>query len=174
MLVVIAIIMILAAILLPAASTARQNARKREAKSFITALGNSLKAYEAEYGTLPMNDDGTVPAAILVPAQLRQFHSIMIGSNVSMDGTVGRNPRNRVFLHFKDATVAVASNWYDPWKRWYQIQFDDNADNQITVFTSAGAPQIRGRFAIWSQGPDQTNNLASMGSPLNKDNITSW
>ena len=62
MMAVIAIIVILAGILIPAVTTVKNNARKVEAKVTISQLATAIESYKNDMGVYPLPANGRHPA----------------------------------------------------------------------------------------------------------------
>ena len=194
LLVVMAIISMLAGLLMPALSKAREAAKKAKAQTGINSFAVALKAYYTEYGTWPYSGGTyTIPSSILDAAQNKNLYLMLSGSDVDLAGTAGGNPRKMVFLDFKPselkpvsatavsgvypASTGTTTNWIDPWNNSYRVRLDDNGDGTVPVFDSSAT--IQGSFAIWSAGPDKKVDPAETSATSfikadNKDNIYSW
>lgn len=136
MLVVIAIIMVLAGLLLPAIGMARAFARKTTAKSEIENIAAAWMHYYGEYQRWPSFVTGESPIRIAGTAAA----AISAGS-LTID-----NPRRIKFMGFK--RLNLSTNPVTPWanaevtdsdtpeKHYYYVMFDANFDNKIDATTS--------------------------------------
>ncbi len=140
LLTVIAIIGILAGILLPALARVRDKAKGAQARSDIAALKLAISSYQQTYGYLP--------TALADPDYTNLINYLS-----------GTNPRGVIFLE----TQAVGT-LNDPWGYPYHVRLDTSYTGQIPV----GSTTVMGSAAIWSRGPNKTNNDGGV------DDITSW
>jgi prepilin-type N-terminal cleavage/methylation domain-containing protein len=102
LLVVIAIIAILASLLIPAATSAINTAKRTTAKNQVVAIAGGVSAYEAEYGKLPSNGTSTNFGPDLV--------NILCSSNDAVN-----NPRGIIFLEapsWKNGKGGTNANGY--------------------------------------------------------------
>lgn len=179
LLVVISIIGLLAALLLPALRSARDQAKKMKAQASCQALSMGLKAYYNEYGNWPTSDSsGNIPTQ-LNNTQLANLYKIMTGEDVYLGGSTGGNPRRIAFMDFRKRDIDASSGsniFVDPWGTPYQVALDDNGDNSTSVYSGGGS--IPFGYAVWSKGPDKLDgaeaNPMTPTSAVNMDNITSW
>lgn len=194
LLVVMAIISMLAGLLMPALSKAREATKKAKAQTGINSLAIALKAYYTEYGTWPYSGGTyTIPTSVLDATQNKNLYLMLSGSDIDLAGTTGGNSRKIPFSDFKPselkpvsttassgvypASTGTTTNWVDPWSNSYMVRFDDDGDGTVPVYGSSAT--IKGSFAIWSAGPDKKvdSTETSATSPTktdNKDNIYSW
>lgn len=80
-------------------------------------------------------------------------------TGASLGPLTGTNPRSMIFLQLHSD-----GNFEDPWGNDYVITLDTDYDGQITV----GSSTIYGSCAIYSYGPDKSNNTGG------GDDVTSW
>jgi hypothetical protein len=88
------------------------------------------------------------------------------------------NPRQTVFLEFKQADFDSSGNFVDPWGKPYRFRLDVSYANCVqTPFLASAAfgNIVYQGFLIWSDGPDgQEDNGNGDNAPLNKDNDRNW
>jgi len=151
LLVVIAIIAILAAMLLPAISKAKEKARVSQARTEIAQLLNAIKQYETTYSSMPVpanvtaaggdvtfgwhnnliNDSNRVVIGILM--DMEKYANGLDTPNVAHS----RNPQRHVFLNA--STVSDPSRpgigpdgvYRDPWGNPYVIGLDVSYDEAV-------------------------------------------
>lgn len=129
LLVVIAIIAILAALLFPAVRGALERAKYSKAKTELLSLANAIKAYNIEYGKLPVPlplkqgdlDDNV--AGLYNEAISKSVVEILTDNN----NATGLNPRRIVFFE----TSETAGTFKDPWGTQYRIKMDTDYSNTI-------------------------------------------
>jgi prepilin-type N-terminal cleavage/methylation domain-containing protein len=157
MVVVILIIGTLAALLMGAATSAFDRARKTQAKNDVTQLVTAINAFYTEYGRYPVNVTNTANDAFFgtgtAPAGCTSYGNNDVLVDVLRNNTTGNNaalvtslnPRQIVFFSpsgAKNTTpprggvvgsgFAGAGQYYDPWGSQYAILIDTNYDNTIT------------------------------------------
>ncbi len=160
LLTVIAIIAILAALLLPALSVAKQHALKTQARLQISDIVTAVQNYDSAYSRMPVpataqstvatNDytfggvlqtpGGTWPSpANYFPSNCDVIAILMDITNTtvtSANANSQKNPQQTVFLNAKMVTdtnlpgVGPDLVYRDPWKNPYVITMDVNDDNQ--------------------------------------------
>ena len=132
MVTVIAIIAVLAGILLPALSKARQTARETRAASDIHQLEVALRMYAEDCGLYPPDEGPADPPT---------------GCNSLIDHleTRGVDPP---YAQWPD-NVKDSGNLLDPWGRPYRYRYDHGTVQGL----SSGVA-----YNIWSFGPDGQNN----------------
>jgi prepilin-type N-terminal cleavage/methylation domain-containing protein len=147
LLVVIAIIAILAGLAFPAVSGALGSGRKAQARNDVAQLGAAIKAFQLEYGRLPVS--GTATADNL-DAPNTNVISALIASNEL-------NPKGIVFFEAKQAKsgkggLDTGGVYKDPWGNPYKFLLDTSYDNRIilggqtnftTVIVESGGPDGR-------------------------------
>jgi prepilin-type N-terminal cleavage/methylation domain-containing protein len=125
LLVVIAIIAILAGLAFPAVQGALESGKKAQARNDVHQLAAAVKAFQLEYGRLPIATSGTtdntnVPNADLIAA--------LTSSNQL-------NPRAITFFEPKIARSGKGGLhdgvYKDPWGNPYTIMLDTSYDNRI-------------------------------------------
>lgn len=181
--------------------TARDQARKAEAKTAVAGITAALKAYYTEYGKYPLDDldERSGKSDILFGvtegfSNARLFN--LLRYNTSSPETAKYNPRGIVFFDGRtvsdpaqprsgfipdSANAANAGAFFDPWGNEYRIAIDANYDNIIsnlpyTDFQNANAPHLG--VAVFSLGKDgrpgkNGDNTFKTGSDQS-DDIISW
>jgi len=153
LLVVMAIILLLAGLLFPAFTQARETARKTRAKADVRQLDMVFKAVLLDYRTL-----AAVPGHA---ANGNPVDSAMVGY------LRGGNDKSVVYMEFDKSSLDASLNFVDPWKingvaQPYQVALDDTAVNP------GGMVSLPRQVAAWSWGKKgKTGALLS-------DCIKSW
>jgi type II secretory pathway pseudopilin PulG len=161
MLFVIAIIVTLSALLIPAVSRIRRRAVVRRTKSFCEQIENAWKSYHTRYRRWPDTDVKEMNTAAM---------EILAGSNVT------HNSQKIVFMEFWTEEWNVGqtgvTGMRDPWGNLYRVALDNGrgwdvgnpANNVIISIPSVG--QLERRVAAWSAGLDGQDGTA--------DDVRSW
>ncbi len=156
LLVVIAIIMILAGLLMPAFSAARETARKTKAKADARQLDLAFKAMILDYR-------GLAPS---VPSGNSQIGSAMVGL------LQGGNDKGVVYMEFNQASTN-SLGFGDPWCNRSNPGSTPNSLYWVALeVTGAGVTPsaivgtLPRQVAAWSAGPDRVNG--------SKDDVGSW
>lgn len=144
LLIVIAIIAVLAGLLMPAASSALNTAKKTTTKNQAVQIATAITAYETEYGKLPSVTGSNVDTAMV---------AILCSTN-----DASNNPRGIVFLEaqaWKSGKGGTnGSGFCDPFSATnvYSVALDTNYANQITVPTNAssGTAVITKHVGVWT------------------------
>ena len=164
------IIVILAGLLLPVVQVAKTSADQARAKENIHQLAAAFRSYFSEFGRWPSN---TFAAATLSGAPAGSTDSY-IPTNFFA------NPSSITFydVSAKDIVQVVSgttTNAYivDPWKNPYRVRLDTGYTGSVLDPFNNSTNLLWG-FAIWSMGPDGTNDLLGDMSLVNKDNPKSW
>ncbi len=180
LLVVICIICILAALAFPALNGAIESSRKVKAKSDVTQIVASIKAYQTEYGKLPIYK-GTSKYDTKNDELFNILRSIS-----GLDGEqLDLNPRRIPFIEIRPGkgnkdglgtASAGAGIFYDPWGTPYQIILDDGYDNNIANPYSSGAgfPDINTAVIALSAGKDKIFGSGDKNAGSAKDDVISW
>jgi len=191
MIVVMLIIATLAALLMGAATSAFDRARRTQAKNDVIQIATAVNAYYTEYGRYPVQVTSTTTDAFFgtgsTPAGSTPYgiNAVLIdvlrnnttGSNAALVATL--NPRQITFLSPGGAKntvpprggIAAADNcYYDPWGSQYAIVIDTNYDNTITnpysdTDGSAGTRPLRFGAVAYSYGKNGALGGGSASSP---------
>jgi len=184
MLGIIVVIALLAGLLLPVISAARQRAKMAQAKTDIKAIEAAIQAYYNEYGKLPVPDAeqgtdcddyyGMGLGGTWGDNGLNQYEIIQILRAIPDPSTIYSeygsyacnpnnkyNPRQIVFLQLPDRPNALGPDWktfLDPWGRCYYIKLDNNYNN-IIAYPGTACPETSGYrmlALIISYGPNST------------------
>jgi len=150
LLVTMAIIAILAAILVPMASSMIATAKRNKARGETSSIAMAVQNYQSSYARMPMpgNGGGAMTAKDIV--------KVLIGEDPV------RNPRKTVYLSLQ--TSDLDGTFLDPWGTQYEIHQDHDADGQIVY--PAGTVYKSSAIAV-SKGPNR-------GGPAgDTDDITS-
>lgn len=161
LLTVIAIIAVLMGLLFPAIGSAKESARRAQAKNDCIQIVTAVKAYYTEYGKYPITSGA---------GSYTTSNSDVINELRNVNSTI--NPRQIVFLEVPEAKVSGAEarggvstsgNWVDPWGSTYRIAIDGDYDNQVSI---SGSTVYTGA-AAWSLGKAKSESATS-------DHICSW
>jgi type II secretory pathway pseudopilin PulG len=143
LLVVIGIIILLAAILLPAIAAAIKQAHRRTARAELISIISAVQAYHGQTGKVPLpaSQQGR-PDWLLDEAESRAVFRGLL----AIDRTL--NPHNTPYLNGQDA--GEDGTFLDPWDRQYRLVLDANYDNK----TEYGGKSYRVLCISVSGGPD--------------------
>jgi prepilin-type N-terminal cleavage/methylation domain-containing protein len=144
MVVAIAIIVILAAILVPIIGAARHTAYRAATLSLINCLQMSLRQYGADFAALP-EDGNIVMRTRLEQARLKTFSSTEMRGELVVDGF--GNP-----IYYDE----VAGSGFNPW----------GGDPGPGDDPRGGSAKNGKSYDLWSLGND--------GKPGGDDDITNW
>jgi len=156
LLVVIAIIAVLAGLLIPAATSALNTAKRTTAKNQVVTIAGAVSAYEADYGRLPSNGISTNFTPDLV--------NILCTSNDAVN-----NPRGIIYLEatsWKNGKGGTNANGFcDPFNSTnpYIVVMDTTYSNMLSNLPSQSAvggaitytniiPKDVGIWTIWTNG----------------------
>jgi prepilin-type N-terminal cleavage/methylation domain-containing protein len=148
MLVVIAIIMILIGLLVPAFSKVKDHAKKVRANAEARQIETAWKAYLADH---------------------RVWGGAPVGSSARQMGPTevawlqGANPKGIMYLEIQ-ASALVSGYFVDPWKRAYEFAVDTDYDNQVPLGPTVAMRSV----AVWSLGRNGTREL------VGGDDIQNW
>ena len=182
LLVVISIIAVLAALLLPALSGAKKQAKITAAKTEMKNIEGAVSAYQAAYTVAPVKLPNTLESAIDYSFSQGNADVIVTLMDVDLGANANhkRNPEKHSFLNpgvLKEGTNSAGVsrtdyNFRDPWGNPYIIAFDLNYDNKVNVPDSGDTDpvnagtnadpdhqkypykNIQRGVLIWSKGPD--------------------
>lgn len=144
LLVVIAIIAVLAGLLIPAASSAQNSAKKTTAKNQAVQIATAITAYETEYGRLP-NFSGT------------NLSVANLGMLLSSDSS--NNPRGLNFIEvaaWKPGKGGTnGSGFCDPFapNNVYSVSLDTNYSNvqsNVALGGGFGTTNLTRHIMVWS------------------------
>ena len=171
MLVVIVIILILAGLLLPAIQVARTQAEQARSREAINHMAAAFRAYFVEFQRWPTPSanltGGGAPAGstdCLITTDLFANASGITFYDYSVKDVMATQIINSV--NYTNVIV-------DPWKNAYRCRLNTNYTGSV-VDPLDNSTVLPMDYAIWSLGPDGTNDLGGETSLLNKDNPRSW
>ena len=159
LLVVIAIIAILAGMLLPAIGKAKEKAKVAKTKAEIKGLEIAIKQYESTYGYLPV----AAGSSDVKYSSSSDYAPLIRRLSCSGTPTSDYNLRGIKFIE-----VNAASEYKDPWEKDLIIVFDANYDGKVDKAISGTADDVMKSAAIWSRGPNGTDNSGA------SDDVTNW
>lgn len=173
LLTVIAIIIILAGILLPAISGSLKKADVTKARAQMTTLANAIKQYQATYGRLP-TPTGHSEASALSTNEYKwlllilQNETIDDSTNSSLKSYGTSKSVNSKGIKFLDIVGNTPGEYKDPWDEDFQVFMDGNFDDKITSSSVTGLDGSPFYYSvlIFSYGPDGSSGNA-------KDNVYS-
>lgn len=129
LLIVIAIIAILAGLGFPALQGALNSGKKAQARNDVHQLAAAIKAFQLEYGRLPITTTGSDTT--------NADNATVIEALTSSNAL---NPRGVVFFEPKIAKSGKggldAGVYKDPWGNAYTIMLDTSYDNKINAFNA--------------------------------------
>ncbi len=173
LLTVIVIIAILAGLLLPALGKARTKAKIAKASTEVSSILTAIKAYQTEYGKLPVpTTGGCVGIADVGPADgdtwfpgcsSQAVIKILIGQDPVM------NPRNVVFLEPKNGLTD--GTFLDPWNQQYYIKLNTSYSGSMNYYPPSGTPNVVGSAIVISYGP---NGIQENPGASGSDDIVSY
>jgi len=167
LLTVITIIAVLMGILMPVLAGAKEKARETEARTQIKSLALAIKQYESTYGFLPFITGAEDP---LGPTQYATLIKCLQGETAS-------NPRGLKWIDVQKNSSGQfdTSGYYvDPWENSYYVCLDLDYDGDIIAGATGPYEQVYGTMAIWSFGPNKTNDLGRFDKIKDKDDINGW
>ncbi len=191
LLVVIGVIAILMAMLLPAVSKVRVQAKKAKARAQMKALEIAIKSYETTYGLLPWGgaadvvwddvkttDEATGESSGSDDDEYDTLMQILTQVNITGSGTDApdlKTSGNTRQIKFLDAPEKFESkSFVDPWGNRFVVCLDLTYSGVINFNGDADEDDVATggdlarTVAIYSFGPDKTDNDGS------GDDITSW
>lgn len=168
LLTVVAIIMILVSLLIPAINGVRKNAQRARAQGDVATLVHALKQYYTDYQQWPTN---LAPGFDDKGLNNETSGYIEAGSNlISMLGGQdirGNNPRLAVFMQLPPQALNAAGEFVDPWGSPYRYMCDYNA-NGVLELSFTNMPETT--VAAWSRGPNRSDS----GNKDREDDLASW
>jgi type II secretory pathway pseudopilin PulG len=160
LIVVIAIIIILAGLLIPAYQAAQNQARKAQAKNDLTQIVTAVNAFYTEYGRYPVNptlwgcattgdisfswDDPPATRCDYNDKVLNELRACT-ATDTSCSAVATLNTRQVAYLspplvkdpnNPRSGITTIAANtpkgtYYDPWKSPYNLVIDNSYDNHV-------------------------------------------
>lgn len=152
---VIAIIMMVIALLLPAASMLRRTAQRKAAATRGKSLSQAIKNYRQVYGQFPGqtqdDDDQDVEPDDILAA-------------------LTNNPRRRIFVELRPEEVSADGELLDPWDMPYVIAMDETGDGRVELTASSGS------ISFSTNVPDQDVCVMSWGGRPEEEEarVYSW
>ena len=175
LLVVIAIIAVLAGLAFPAVNGAIDSAKKAKAKNDVVQIATAIKAYQTEYGRLPVLDG---------KADYEADNDVLFNFLRPKPGLDGdqknMNPRLISFIEIRvakgDKDGLVGGVFMDPWGKPYKIRLDGDYNNQVENFYSANAGwnPVETSVIVASSGKDRAGLSGDKNAGTAKDDIISW
>jgi prepilin-type N-terminal cleavage/methylation domain-containing protein len=175
LLVVIAIIAVLAGLAFPAVNGAIEAAKKAKAKNDVVQIVTAIKAYQTEYGKLPIYNG---------KADYEADNDVLFNflrPKPGLDGTQkDMNPRLISFIEIRvakgDKDGLVGGVFMDPWGKPYKIRLDADYNNQVENFYSANAgwDPVETSVIVASSGKDRAGLSGDKNAGAAKDDIISW
>jgi len=180
--VLIAIIAILAGLILPALSSAAQQAKRTRAKTEMKLLETAIAMWESDYGVLPLT--GGVDKVLSDRTEYKQLICYLQNRDPvnPEDPALSGNPRKKRYLDI--STEQGPGVFNDPWsteskEQRYQIALDLDYNGVIDKWCGGTEPTsigendgpyetVYGRVAIWSFGKDKKPAAGGEGD------INSW
>lgn len=176
LLVVISIIAILASLAFPAVQGALESGKKAKARNDLQQIVMAVKAYQLEYGRLPILSGGD--------GKYEDNNDVLFNVLRPMPGLNGDqlalNPRLIPFIEVRVAKGTkdglVGGKFVDPWGKPYKIWMDDNYDNRVANMYSgnAGWDPVETTVIAASAGPNTNGLSGDKNSADAKDDIISW
>lgn len=189
LLIVVTIIGVLIGISIPTLSGVLQQAKKVEARSFMSGMQQAVASYRTEYGDWPpfMRATGDTDTKLENSGDWTNFY----GTMTAKADFSGLDTQNRRRIRFLDVPVkylrqagdltTVPSNplsatiFVDPWDKFYWMWVDANYDGvlrglpNLTTGSTSGF-DIPGEIAVWSaatESPSPSTNEV-------KRSVASW
>jgi type II secretory pathway pseudopilin PulG len=158
----IGVIGVLAALLLPAVSSAKNAAQKAMAKNDVVQIATAINAYYTEYGKFPSG-----------PKSSRRVEGDLLAALTGVQNK--DNPRGIIFIEVQPAKTGRSGikngAFVDPWGGSYKVIVDANYDSQITLDAQMGSKIIRKNVAVWN---DTTEHPDKSAYNIIKRQVTSW
>jgi type II secretory pathway pseudopilin PulG len=150
---VMAIILVLVGLLLPALNFARTQAKKHLVRTDVSNMTTALKSFRTEYGYWP----DTTSWGELSTALNGNIHPYSGAGAASGSFASNNNPKAIRFLEFKTNQVNAAGQVLDPWGTPYIVMLDHGG----TALERGG----------WE---DRSQTLYGNGSPAPEDGMVNW
>jgi prepilin-type N-terminal cleavage/methylation domain-containing protein len=182
MLVVVTIIGILVSISIPTLSGVIQNAKKVEAKAFMSGMQQSLASYRTEYNNWPpfMRVTGDTDRKLENVGDWTDFY----GTMTAKTDYPGLDTENRRRIRFLDVPTKYlndtqnptsATHFVDPWNQLYVMWVDANYDGVLRGLPNiqSGDPagyDMPGEIAVWSRA----NDSGAADSASIKKSVATW
>ncbi len=160
-LVVMAIIIVLMGILIPAVSKGMKKAKIQKSKTAIKTLYMAIKQYESTYGFLPFT--GANEDTNLTSSKYDKLLATLAGVNDGADG-VDTNPRTIKFLE-----LDTDNTYNDSWNQRFKVSLDLDYDEDVEGSEISGSGTLNTKVVIWSEGPDSEGPTQTTN-----DNVNSW
>lgn len=170
---VLALLLMLASVVIPALLEIRNTRKSAKAYSHMKILISASKRFNQEYRVWPSHD---APERKDVRYGEIKSNSAVLNILGAVEGTGNEhhtaNParidfiqqameQNPISLNHNERGEAV-----DPWGSPYQIVYDSNYDNICTLEDSSYGSVIGEGVAVWSKGPDRKSDT--------DDDLLSW
>lgn len=155
---IIVTVAIVAALVIPAVTAAKEAARRAKASTEVRQIVLAVQQYENDYGRLPdLGGDGTHD--VTVAENNSRLFNILRGIDAGHTG----NPRQAVYFSAAQATgkgkpsggLGADGVLYDPWGNPYLIRIDGNGDGQTDdPYGTSPADKVNKTVIAWSLGKD--------------------
>ena len=184
LLTVIAIIILLAGILLPAISGSLKKADVTKARAQMTTLVNAIKQYQATYGRLPIPSrtptayaDGDTLTSDEYTKLILTLQNETKSGHLTTEQLTTANPKRIKFL---DIVGNEPGEYKDPWDEDFQVFMDGNYDDKIAnSINGINGTSFYYSVVIYSKGPDTHDfdhtlqGATDENKNRNKDNVYS-
>jgi len=187
---VMAIVLVLVGLLLPALNFARNQAKKHLVRNDISNMTTALKAFRMEYGYWP----DTTSWGELSTTLNGNLHAYTGAGAASGSFASNNNPKAIRFLEFKTNQVNAAGQVLDPWGTPYIVMMDHGGtalerggwqdlsqppgtggttgpEDGMVCWPNTTASNIQSTVAIYSCGQNKVDNN---GDNIIYDDILSW
>jgi prepilin-type N-terminal cleavage/methylation domain-containing protein len=184
---VILIIATLAALVLTAASSMYERAKRTQIKNDLTQLVTAINAFYTEYGQYPVAAQTGADSLDYPTSQTDANNAAVMDVLRVPDPTTppALNPRGIVFLNVpvaKSTTTPIGGigtttrAWYDPWGSAYRIRIDNNYNGLlVNPYTSnAGPASLNLGCIAWSLGKNKGGGSGNKNTGTNLDDVLSW
>jgi type II secretory pathway pseudopilin PulG len=177
---VIAIILVLVGLLLPALNFARTQVKKHLVRNDINNLTSALKSFRMEYGYWPVTTSWTEMTTTLNG----NIHPYTGAGAASGSFASNNNPKAIRFMEFKTNQVDSSAQFLDPWGSPYIMLLDhgstsigkpawaDTTSEDFAIrWPNTAASNIQAQVAIYSIGQNKADND---GDNSYYDDVLSW